>query len=78
MRGMILWSSIQEECVWLTVLRDRYNLFFVLYPLGISSEAWLVYKSIPSAKKQNPLLEYVLYAILGIYVPGKQEIGKLD
>jgi very-long-chain (3R)-3-hydroxyacyl-CoA dehydratase len=49
----------------------RYNLFFVLYPLGISSEAWLVYKSVPHASKQDPRLGYLLYAILGIYVPGK-------
>lgn len=49
----------------------RYNLFFILYPVGISSEAWLVYSSIPEARKQNPYLAYALYAILGIYVPGK-------
>jgi very-long-chain (3R)-3-hydroxyacyl-CoA dehydratase len=46
-------------------------MFFVLYPLGISSEAFLVYKSIPHALKQNPVIGYVLYGILGIYVPGK-------
>ena len=49
----------------------RYNLFFVLYPLGISSEMALVYKSIPQAKKQDERLEWVGYAILGIYFPGK-------
>ncbi|KIW03852.1 uncharacterized protein PV09_05151 [Verruconis gallopava] len=48
----------------------RYNLFFVLYPLGISSEMALVYKSIPLAKKRDERLEYVMYAILGIYFPG--------
>jgi hypothetical protein len=49
----------------------RYNMFFVLYPLGIGSEAFLVYKSIPFAFQQNELVGYSLYAILGIYVPGE-------
>ena len=49
----------------------RYNLFFVLYPLGISSEMALVYKSIPVAKKEDERLEWVGYAILAIYVPGE-------
>jgi hypothetical protein len=48
----------------------RYNTFYVLYPLGISSECWLVYKAIPLAKRVNPVYEYVLYGILAIYVPG--------
>jgi protein tyrosine phosphatase-like protein PTPLA len=43
----------------------------VLYPVGIASEAWLVYRAIPVASKQNPMVGYALYAILGIYVPGK-------
>ena len=49
----------------------RYNMFFVLYPLGISSEMALVYKSIPQAKKIDERLEYVGYAILAIYFPGE-------
>jgi very-long-chain (3R)-3-hydroxyacyl-CoA dehydratase len=49
----------------------RYNLFFILYPLGISSEMALVYKSILYAKKRDERLEWVLYGILGIYFPGK-------
>lgn len=48
----------------------RYNLFFVLYPLGISSEMALIYKSIPLARKKDERLEWVGYAILGIYFPG--------
>ncbi|KAF2666559.1 PTPLA-domain-containing protein [Microthyrium microscopicum] len=60
-----LTGSVPDGLVWL-----RYNLFFVLYPLGIGSEVWLVFKSIPAASKQNPLLGYALMAIMGIYVPG--------
>ncbi|GAB7347136.1 hypothetical protein MBLNU459_g3260t1 [Dothideomycetes sp. NU459] len=37
----------------------RYNTFFVLYPLGISSECWLVYKAIQPAKRRNAIWELV-------------------
>ncbi|GAB7328871.1 hypothetical protein MBLNU13_g00744t2 [Cladosporium sp. NU13] len=54
---------------WLTWL--RYNTFFVLYPMGISSECWLVYSATGPARKQwGQELEWALYAILAIYVPG--------
>jgi very-long-chain (3R)-3-hydroxyacyl-CoA dehydratase len=48
----------------------RYNTFYVLYPLGISSEMWLVYKAITPAAQLNPNFGYALWAILAIYVPG--------
>jgi len=48
----------------------RYNLFFVLYPLGIGSEAWLVYRSVSPALEQNRWIGYLLMVVLGIYVPG--------
>jgi hypothetical protein len=50
---------------------DRYNTFFALYPLGISSEMWLVYKAVGPAAKRDARLPYVLYGILGLYVPGR-------
>ena len=54
---------------WLTWL--RYNTFFVLYPMGISSECWLVYSATgPARKQRGQELEWALYAILAIYVPG--------
>jgi Protein tyrosine phosphatase-like protein, PTPLA len=49
----------------------RYNLFFVLYPLGISSEMYEVYSAIPHAMKKNPLIGYILYTVLGVYFPGE-------
>lgn len=48
----------------------RYNMFYVLYPLGISSECWLVYRAIAPASAVAPALGWVLYAILAVYVPG--------
>lgn len=49
----------------------RYNLFFVLYPLGIYSECKLIYNAIPAARVFYPGMQYVLWTILGIYVPGE-------
>lgn len=49
----------------------RYNTFFVLYPLGISSECWLIYLAIQPAKRYNAALEWVLKLILFVYIPGK-------
>ncbi|CZS95929.1 related to protein tyrosine phosphatase-like protein (putative anti-phosphatase); pepino protein; pasticcino protein pas2 [Rhynchosporium agropyri] len=48
----------------------RYNLFYVLYPLGISSECWLIYKAIEPAKKIRMELGWLLQLILFVYVPG--------
>lgn len=56
---------------WMTWL--RYNTFFVLYPLGISSECWLVWQATEPAESFNPLLKWAYLGILAIYVPGKFE-----
>ncbi|APA11087.1 hypothetical protein SS1G_03177 [Sclerotinia sclerotiorum 1980 UF-70] len=49
----------------------RYNTFFVLYPLGISSECWLIYKSIePAVDVYGSLYALALKLILLIYIPG--------
>ncbi|KAK5122144.1 hypothetical protein LTR85_004390 [Meristemomyces frigidus] len=53
---------------WLTWL--RYNAFFVLYPLGISSECWLVYLAIAPARSWNQAYEWVLKLVLFVYIPG--------
>ena len=53
---------------WLTWL--RYNTFFVLYPIGISSECWLMYLALKPAQKEGKGVDLILKAILFIYVPG--------
>jgi len=58
-------GSVPGFLTWL-----RYNGFFLLYPMGISSEMFLVYMSIKPASKRDPRLGYGLWAILGLYVPG--------
>ena len=45
----------------------RYNTFYVLYPVGISSECILIWKASMVAEMH---LEWVFWAVLGIYVPG--------
>ncbi len=49
----------------------RYNTFYVLYPLGICSECWLIFKAIEPAKRIRVEYACVLQLILFIYVPGK-------
>jgi len=48
----------------------RYNTFYVLYPLGISSECWLIYQSIEPARGKRQEFAWALQLILFIYVPG--------
>ncbi|CAI6341006.1 unnamed protein product [Periconia digitata] len=58
-------SGVPKLWTWL-----RYNTFFVLYPLGVASECWLVYSAIPPASKLDERYGYALWAILATYVPG--------
>lgn len=50
----------------------RYHTFFILYPVGISSEAYLIWRAVEPAKEFNPLYSTVLlgYVVL-VYPPGK-------
>ncbi|KAK8220140.1 hypothetical protein M8818_000556 [Zalaria obscura] len=58
-------GSVPKALMWL-----RYNTFYVLYPMGISSECWLVYQALAPARSWNLAYEYILKAILFIYIPG--------
>lgn len=50
---------------------SRYNTFFVLYPVGILSEAIEIYGSLQEAQGVNSLLGYLEKAVLYLtYVPG--------
>ncbi|GIK03324.1 hypothetical protein Aspvir_007393 [Aspergillus viridinutans] len=48
----------------------RYNTFYVLYPIGISSECIMVWKALKPAAEWNPLYWWFLVVVLVIYVPG--------
>jgi very-long-chain (3R)-3-hydroxyacyl-CoA dehydratase len=49
----------------------RYNTFYVLYPLGISSECWLIWSAIEPARKMRQEFTWALQLILFIYIPGE-------
>ena len=58
-------NSVPAWWTWL-----RYNTFYVLYPIGISSECTLIYLALKPAAEISPLLSWGLIAVLAIYVPG--------
>ncbi|KAH7268188.1 tyrosine phosphatase-like protein [Fusarium solani] len=57
-------SSVPSILLW-----ARYNLFIVLYPIGILSEARLVYRVIEPSKARNSTYQYLLWFGLAIYAP---------
>ncbi|MCJ1249000.1 hypothetical protein MMC30_006221 [Trapelia coarctata] len=57
-------GSVPGFLTWL-----RYNTFYVLYPLGITSEVALVWKASVSTEV-GELEKWILWGILGVYVPG--------
>ena len=62
--------SNEQPPPWLVWL--RYNLFFVLYPLGILSEMRLVYLAAEPATEKfgDERVGWLLWAILAVYIPG--------
>ncbi|CAG7951790.1 unnamed protein product [Penicillium salamii] len=46
----------------------RYSLFIILYPVGISSEWWLMYNATNVA--EHWAVTSIFYFFLGLYVPG--------
>lgn len=66
-----LFSPFEAVCAGLlTKACFRYNTFLVLYPLGVASETWLIFKAIGPAEKMRKEYGVVLWAILATYVPG--------
>ena len=59
------WGAVPDFLLWL-----RYNTFFVLYPIGITSECILIFKTIGPALEQNFLLGALWVVVLLVYVPG--------
>ncbi|KAJ5125851.1 hypothetical protein N7526_008028 [Penicillium atrosanguineum] len=50
----------------------RYSLFIILYPVGISSEWWLMYQA--TTVTDNQAVAALFYFFLGLYVPGGWQI----
>ncbi|KAG5292574.1 protein tyrosine phosphatase [Histoplasma ohiense] len=59
-----LGSAVPQWLIWL-----RYNTFFVLYPIGISSECTLIYKAIAPAWDIQPVVAWFFISMLVIYPP---------
>ncbi|KAL8900997.1 MAG: hypothetical protein Q9192_000773 [Flavoplaca navasiana] len=58
-------GSVPAFMMWL-----RYNMFYVLYPVGITSEAVLVWKASEAAREP---WKFVGWGVLGLYVPEKKD-----
>lgn len=68
--GFFVWKEGVSETIPGPLLWLRYNTFFVLYPLGISSECWLMYLALEPAQDLSPIYNLFLKAVLVAYVPG--------
>ncbi|KAL8865063.1 MAG: hypothetical protein Q9174_007090 [Haloplaca sp. 1 TL-2023] len=55
-------GSVPAFMTWL-----RYNMFYVLYPVGISSECVLIWKA---SEEAGEPWKWVAWGVLGLYVPG--------
>jgi len=49
----------------------RYNAFLILYPVGLLSEAWLVYLALAYGDGIGPVYRGYLFLGLLAYLPGK-------
>jgi very-long-chain (3R)-3-hydroxyacyl-CoA dehydratase len=68
--GFFVWKAAVSEKVPEALTWLRYNTFFLLYPIGITSECLLMYLALGPAGKQGMNVDWLLKAVLGIYVPG--------
>lgn len=46
-------------------------MFYILYPIGIGAEWWLMYRAIGPGGEINSLIPPFFYFLLALYVPGK-------
>jgi very-long-chain (3R)-3-hydroxyacyl-CoA dehydratase len=68
--GFFVWKAAISERVPPILTWLRYSTFFVLYPIGISSECLLMYLALEPAAKQGKGVDLLLKIVLFIYVPG--------
>jgi len=68
--GFFVWKTTISENIPKLLTWLRYNTFFVLYPIGISSECLLMYLALKPAAKEGLSMDLLLKVVLFIYVPG--------
>lgn len=68
--GFFVWKEGISDQVpgWLMWL--RYNTFYILYPIGISSECVLIWLALEPAQEGKTGYDWFLKMVLAIYVPG--------
>lgn len=60
-----LWGKAPRGLVWV-----RYSMFYVLYPVGIGAEWWLMFRAVRPAGEVSWVLGWVFWFLLGLYGPG--------
>jgi very-long-chain (3R)-3-hydroxyacyl-CoA dehydratase len=55
------------------LLWTRYSMFYVLYPIGIGAEWWLMMRAAGPAGEINKALLPVFWFLLALYVPGEPQ-----
>ncbi|KAF4831092.1 putative very-long-chain (3R)-3-hydroxyacyl-CoA dehydratase [Colletotrichum tropicale] len=60
-----LHGKATSSLIWL-----RYSLFYPLYPIGIASEWWLLYKAIEPGRQVSTAIPPIFYFCLCLYIPG--------
>ncbi|KAL0931465.1 protein tyrosine phosphatase [Colletotrichum truncatum] len=60
-----LHGKASSALVWL-----RYTLFYPLYPIGIASEWWLLYRAIEPGSQISTIIPSIFYFCLCLYIPG--------
>ncbi|KAF2709247.1 PTPLA-domain-containing protein [Pleomassaria siparia CBS 279.74] len=60
-----LHGRASDHLAWL-----RYSMFIPLYPVGIGSEWWLMYKCIEPLSKVSDVGPWIFWFLLMLYVPG--------
>lgn len=69
--SILVWLRYCSFCIQVVYnLILRYNLFYILYPLGTSSEILLIWKTLPYIDHEKHVYSLVLKGILMFYVPG--------
>jgi hypothetical protein len=53
---------------------DRYTMFYILYPLGIGAEWWLMYLAIEPLSHISSFLPPNFYFLLALYGPGTSQL----
>ncbi|EGE05671.1 PAS2 [Trichophyton equinum CBS 127.97] len=69
-RASAMTTTMQVASRLLLVWGVIYNTFFILYPVGISSECFLIYLTVVNASGLLSIFRFAFITILLVYIPG--------